>query len=114
MILWFVQPPFLEVRSLRPPSTVYMNPDYNKQIRKFPQRPGKLECGHFLRTGLCKFNSTCKFHHPKDWIATLPPCNLNDKGVPLRPVSYLFYSALFCLLGDCKKLKACSYFCYIV
>ena len=32
MILWFVQPPLLEFRSLCPPSTIYMNLHYNKQI----------------------------------------------------------------------------------
>ncbi|KAG5035702.1 hypothetical protein JHK87_010612 [Glycine soja] len=54
-------------------------------VQEFPKRPGDSECSYFLKTGHSRFKSNCKFHHPKDWIATLPPCNLNDKGVPLRP-----------------------------
>ncbi|KAG5049949.1 hypothetical protein JHK85_011052 [Glycine max] len=55
------------------------------RVQEFPKRPGDSECSYFLKTGHSRFKSNCKFHHPKDWIATLPPCNLNDKGVPLRP-----------------------------
>lgn len=31
---------------------------------KFPSRPGKTPCGHFLRTGKCGFPA-CKFDHPR-------------------------------------------------
>jgi len=29
-----------------------------------PSRPGNQPCGHFLKTGTCKFGSTCRFDHP--------------------------------------------------
>ncbi|XP_039126580.1 zinc finger CCCH domain-containing protein 34-like isoform X2 [Dioscorea cayenensis subsp. rotundata] len=34
-------------------------------IDEFPDRPGQPECQHFMKTGSCKFKSSCKFHHPK-------------------------------------------------
>ncbi|CAN8300511.1 unnamed protein product [Cochlearia groenlandica] len=30
----------------------------------FPLRPGEKECSYYLRTGQCKFGSTCRYHHP--------------------------------------------------
>ncbi|XP_051135982.1 zinc finger CCCH domain-containing protein 37-like isoform X2 [Andrographis paniculata] len=32
----------------------------------YPQRPGRPECDYYMKTGLCKFRDTCKFHHPFD------------------------------------------------
>lgn len=48
----------------------------------FPERPGQPECQYYLRTGDCKFGSTCKYHHPPKTIFLLSPM-----GLPLRPVS---------------------------
>ncbi|CAM8883966.1 unnamed protein product [Rhodiola kirilowii] len=31
-----------------------------------PERPGEPDCPFYLKTGICKFGATCKFHHPKD------------------------------------------------
>ena len=31
-----------------------------------PIRPGQQECSFFMKTGSCKFGSTCKFHHPAE------------------------------------------------
>lgn len=30
----------------------------------YPQRPGETECDFYMRTGICKFGDTCRFHHP--------------------------------------------------
>ncbi|KAK4493392.1 hypothetical protein RD792_017709, partial [Penstemon davidsonii] len=60
---------------------------------EYPLRPGEPECSFFLKTGDCKFKSTCKFHHPKNRItkaktkAKASSSALNDQGLPLRPVS---------------------------
>ncbi|KAL7088394.1 hypothetical protein ACP275_13G124900 [Erythranthe tilingii] len=36
----------------------------------YPQRPGQLECDYYMKTGICKFGITCKFHHPLDRSTT--------------------------------------------
>lgn len=41
----------------------------------------ELECVYYLRTGQCKFGSTCKFHHPQ-------PSNMmvSYRGSPVYPI----------------------------
>ncbi|MED6167559.1 hypothetical protein PIB30_003937 [Stylosanthes scabra] len=111
-------PTYLSERSMHPPpsyvmnnpvieTNVYIHPQKRIQGDEFPERPGEPECSYFLKTGDCKFKSNCKFHHPKNRLATLPSCNLNDKGLPLRPdksacVHYTRY-------GLCKFGPACKY-----
>lgn len=98
--LWFVKAPiYLTERSMHPPSPYAVNnPAIETNVRmhrhkqtsaeEFPERPGEPECSFFVKTGDCKFKFHCKFHHPKNRITRSPPCNLSDKGLPLRPVSY--------------------------
>ncbi|GFZ07872.1 zinc finger C-x8-C-x5-C-x3-H type family protein [Actinidia rufa] len=31
---------------------------------QYPRRPDAEDCSHFMRTGMCKFRSSCKFNHP--------------------------------------------------
>lgn len=54
--------------------------------RVFPVRPGQPECQYYMKTGDCKYGSSCKFHHPPDWAASLRNCVLSSAGLPLRPV----------------------------
>lgn len=58
----------------------------------FPERPGQPECQYYMRTGDCKFGSSCRYHHPPELVA--PPSNvvLSPMGLPLRPVSLFFQS----------------------
>ncbi|CAH8353234.1 unnamed protein product [Eruca vesicaria subsp. sativa] len=51
----------------------------------FPERPGELECQYYLKTGDCKFGTSCKFHHPRDRVPPRADCNLSPIGLPLRP-----------------------------
>ncbi|KAG2536044.1 hypothetical protein PVAP13_9NG153700 [Panicum virgatum] len=30
----------------------------------YPERPGEPECSHYMKHGYCKFQKSCKFHHP--------------------------------------------------
>ncbi|KAJ0977323.1 hypothetical protein J5N97_012797 [Dioscorea zingiberensis] len=70
---FFLQPPHPEMFvQYASPST--MNDHKNKMasaahhqahIDEFPDRPGQPECQYFMKTGSCKFKSSCKFHHPK-------------------------------------------------
>lgn len=53
----------------------------------FPERPGQPECQYYMKTGDCKFGTTCRYHHPKDRATPSPTCHLSPIGLPLRPVS---------------------------
>ena len=64
---------------------------YQKPAEEFPERPDQPGCSYYLKTGDCKFKFTCKYHHPKNRLPKQPPCALNDKGLPVRPVSFLFF-----------------------
>ncbi|KAK4486127.1 hypothetical protein RD792_008795 [Penstemon davidsonii] len=60
--------------------------NFTMQIQEYPERPGEPECSFFLRTGVCKFRSSCKFHHPKKTKPKENSFSLSDIGLPLRPV----------------------------
>ncbi|KAL8233167.1 hypothetical protein R6Q57_002945 [Mikania cordata] len=49
---------------------------------EYPERLGQPECQYYLKTGTCKFEATCKFHHPRDMAGRV---SLNVLGYPLRP-----------------------------
>ncbi|XP_020874837.1 zinc finger CCCH domain-containing protein 32 [Arabidopsis lyrata subsp. lyrata] len=51
----------------------------------FPERPGEPECQYYLKTGDCKFGTSCKFHHPRDRVPPRANCILSPIGLPLRP-----------------------------
>lgn len=51
----------------------------------FPERPGQPECQYYMRTGDCKFGSSCKYHHPPEWDTPKTNCVLSPMGLPLRP-----------------------------
>lgn len=60
----------------------------------FPERPGQPECQYYMRTGDCKFGSSCKYHHPPEWDTPKTNCVLSPMGLPLRPVSISLYTLL--------------------
>ncbi|KAF8074381.1 hypothetical protein N665_1107s0020 [Sinapis alba] len=51
----------------------------------FPERPGEPDCQYYLKTGDCKFGTSCKFHHPRHLVPPIPNCDLSSFGLPLRP-----------------------------
>ncbi|THF94145.1 hypothetical protein TEA_022971 [Camellia sinensis var. sinensis] len=57
----------------------------NQREYAFPERPGQPECQYYIKTGNCKFGSSCRYHHPLEW--SLPQMNfvLSPMGLPLRP-----------------------------
>ncbi|CAA0834810.1 Zinc finger CCCH domain-containing protein 32 [Striga hermonthica] len=57
----------------------------NQKEHAFPKRPGQPECQYYLRTGDCKFGSTCKYHHPREWTAPTMNFSLSPVGLPSRP-----------------------------
>ncbi|KAE8657740.1 BTB/POZ domain-containing protein [Hibiscus syriacus] len=58
----------------------------NQKEHTFPERPGEPECQYYLRTGDCKFGSSCRYHHPSDRIVPQTNCIIGSLGLPLRPI----------------------------
>ncbi|GFY91079.1 zinc finger C-x8-C-x5-C-x3-H type family protein [Actinidia rufa] len=72
-----------------------------------PERPDQPECRHFMSTGICKYGSDCKYHHPKEKIAQLTTSSLGPLGLPLRPGQPVcsYYSSY----GLCRYGPTCKY-----
>lgn len=87
------------------PSSV--GPSSNQKEQSFPQRPGQPECQYFMRTGDCKFGSSCRYHHPLDAVAPKTSIILSPIGLPLRPGAPL--CTHFAQHGICKFGPACKF-----
>ncbi|XP_010252579.1 PREDICTED: zinc finger CCCH domain-containing protein 3 [Nelumbo nucifera] len=76
-------------------------------VTNFPERPDQPECQYYMKTGSCKFGSTCKYHHPRERIAPLATSTIGPLGLPLRPGQAIctFYN----LYGICKFGPTCKY-----
>lgn len=68
------------------PSSVAGLSSGTQKEQHFPERPGEPECQYYLRTGDCKFGSSCRYHHPRDRVLPRTNCVLSPLGLPLRPV----------------------------
>ncbi|TXG68060.1 hypothetical protein EZV62_009335 [Acer yangbiense] len=75
--------------------------------KEFPERPGQPECQYFLRTGDCKFGSSCRYHHPREVIVPKTDVVLSPLGLPLRPGAppCIHYAQR----GVCKFGSACKF-----
>ncbi|XP_075476757.1 zinc finger CCCH domain-containing protein 32-like isoform X2 [Primulina tabacum] len=84
------------ITQLSPQATSYTGPYFpatspagpsssSQREHAFPERPGQPECQYYLRTGDCKFGSTCKYHHPPEWSEQKTSFMLSSMGLPLRP-----------------------------
>ncbi|GAA0162250.1 protein phosphatase [Lithospermum erythrorhizon] len=51
----------------------------------FPERLGQPECQYYMKTGNCKFGSSCKYDHPPEVLQSKMNCSLSPLGLPLRP-----------------------------
>uniref|UniRef100_A0A2P2LAT1 Nucleic acid binding protein n=1 Tax=Rhizophora mucronata TaxID=61149 RepID=A0A2P2LAT1_RHIMU len=85
-----------------------VGPSSNKvKEQTFPERPGEPECQYYLRTGDCKFGSSCRYHHPQDRAVPRTNCILSSAGLPLRPGAQ---SCSFYLQnGQCKFGSTCKF-----
>ncbi|XP_008799415.2 zinc finger CCCH domain-containing protein 66-like isoform X3 [Phoenix dactylifera] len=72
----------------------------------FPERPDQPQCQYYMKTGSCKFGTSCKFHHPKERNQEAI-CTIGPLGLPLRPGQPLctFYS----MYGSCKYGSTCKF-----
>ncbi|XP_052312629.1 zinc finger CCCH domain-containing protein 34 isoform X2 [Populus trichocarpa] len=60
----------------------------------FPERPGQPECQYYMKTGDCKFESSCRYHHPPELVTSKTNVVLSPMGLPLRPASICSYAYL--------------------
>ncbi|CAN1311731.1 Zinc finger CCCH domain-containing protein 32, partial [Linum perenne] len=74
---------------------------------KFPERPGELECQYYLRTGDCKYGSSCRYHHPRDRAVPVTDSVLNPLGLPLRPGTQP--CSFYMQNGYCKFGSTCKF-----
>ncbi|KAF5736961.1 zinc finger CCCH domain-containing protein 34-like [Tripterygium wilfordii] len=73
----------------------------------FPERPGQPECQYFMKTGDCKFGSSCRYHHPPELSAPRELVVLSPMGLPLRPGAPP--CAHYTQRGECKFGPACKF-----
>ncbi|KAG2272943.1 hypothetical protein Bca4012_085781 [Brassica carinata] len=73
----------------------------------FPQRPDQPECQYFMRTGDCKFGSSCRYHHPLDTVPPKTGLLFSSIGLPLRPG--VAQCTHFAQHGICKFGPACKF-----
>ncbi|CAN4093112.1 unnamed protein product [Withania somnifera] len=75
--------------------------------KSFPERPGQPICQYYVKTGDCKFGSSCKFHHPPDWIISKTNCVISPSDLPLRPG--VQPCSFYLLKGFCKFGHNCKF-----
>ncbi|KAK4441746.1 Zinc finger CCCH domain-containing protein 32 [Sesamum alatum] len=54
--------------------------------QQFPERPGQPDCKYYMKTGDCKYGSSCRYNHPPDWLIMESNCALSPLGLSLRPL----------------------------
>ncbi|KAK6930132.1 Zinc finger, CCCH-type [Dillenia turbinata] len=88
------------------PSSVGPSSSVQKE-NTFPERPGQPDCQYYMKTGDCKFGSSCRYHHPPVWIAPNTNCILGPMGLPLRPGAppCTYYAQH----GECKFGPTCKF-----
>ncbi|KAL9225969.1 hypothetical protein vseg_001836 [Gypsophila vaccaria] len=71
-----------------------------------PERPGELDCPHFLKTQKCKFGLNCKFNHPKDKICASDKTE-TATDLPERPSEP--NCSFYVKTGKCKFGATCKF-----
>ncbi|OIW13940.1 hypothetical protein TanjilG_09291 [Lupinus angustifolius] len=78
------------------PSDSLIGPSSSSQKEhSLPERPDQPECQYYMRTGECKFGSSCRYHHPPDMSASKATVTLSPAGLPLRPERRSLYGKIF-------------------
>ncbi|XP_010426337.1 PREDICTED: zinc finger CCCH domain-containing protein 43-like isoform X2 [Camelina sativa] len=75
----------------------------------YPVRPGEEDCSFYMRTGSCKFGSTCKFNHPLSRKIQIARDNKvkekEEDGDNLRQIDCKYYFRT----GGCKYGETCRF-----
>ncbi|KAL8217518.1 hypothetical protein R6Q57_020891 [Mikania cordata] len=53
-----------------PPSdkNMYARHQQRALVSEYPERLDQPDCRNFMKTGYCKYQASCKFHHPQNWF----------------------------------------------
>ncbi|XP_073140789.1 zinc finger CCCH domain-containing protein 32 [Henckelia pumila] len=78
----------------------------NKELQ-FPERPGQPNCNYYMKTGDCKYGSSCRYNHPPDWLVSKINCALSPMGLPLRPGMQA--CSFYLQNGHCKFGRTCKF-----
>lgn len=73
----------------------------------YPERSGQAECQHYMRTGECKYGSSCRYNHPAERTAQRESITLTPMGLPFRPGAAP--CSYFMQYGVCKFGETCKY-----
>lgn len=73
----------------------------------YPQRPGEATCSYYMKTGICKFGSSCKFHHPVNRKEAEPVVKLTLAGFPRREGEQP--CPFYMKTGTCKYAFSCKF-----
>ncbi|CAM8983636.1 unnamed protein product [Rhodiola kirilowii] len=73
--------------------------------RGFPERPGQPDCQYYMKTGGCKYGSSCRYHHAPELIR--PKTNSETMNLPIRPGAPPCIN--FAQYGVCKFGSTCKY-----
>ncbi|CAI0383300.1 unnamed protein product [Linum tenue] len=87
-------------------SSVAISSSTQKELT-FPERPAEPECQYYLRTGDCKYGSSCRYHHPRDRVVPSTDSVLNPLGLPLRPGAHP--CSFYLQNGYCKFGSTCKF-----
>lgn len=71
-------------------------------VLEFPKRPGRQPCDFYVKTGHCKFLTTCCFDHPDEFAVMLTEMDLPHR--PTQPVC-----AFYLKQNSCKFGPSCKY-----
>eukprot|EP00250_Pteridium_aquilinum_P016309 c23042_g1_i1 orf=137-1456(+) len=71
----------------------------------YPQRPGETTCSYYMKTGICKFATSCKFHHPID--RKEPSTKVTLAGYPRREGEQA--CPFYMKTGTCKYALTCKF-----
>ncbi|XP_047332187.1 zinc finger CCCH domain-containing protein 34-like [Impatiens glandulifera] len=93
--------PYLSLPSIVGPSSS------SQKEQQFPERPGQQECQYYMKTGDCKFGSSCRYHHPPEWSIMKTNVVLSSTGLPLRPGAQLCNH--YAQNGVCKFGQSCKF-----
>ncbi|PSS33958.1 Zinc finger CCCH domain-containing protein [Actinidia chinensis var. chinensis] len=110
--------PIYGLTQLSPSAPVYTGPYFplpdsagpsssSQKEHAFPERPGQPECQYYMKTGDCKFGSSCRYHHPPEWSAPKMNFALNLMNLPLRPGAPLCMH--YAYNGVCKFGPSCKF-----
>ncbi|KAL6975030.1 Zinc finger CCCH domain-containing protein 37 [Sarracenia purpurea var. burkii] len=73
-----------EIKIMKPPFT----PALLHNSKGLPVRPGELDCPFYLKTGSCKYGSTCRYNHP-DRYAITPSAAAMGPALMASPAAHL-------------------------